>query len=169
MPRFRTNRRCDFQFLVARVLHAYAAVVSDLVSFSFAEGRHPVQPHTAKSGAERRKARRFVLEIPVLFRWMDDQQTAREGAGFCRDISTGGVFLIAFCAVPPLSHPLDLMVLLPPLNPRGPAMRLCSSGSVVRTEPVGQAIGLGVASNFGHFEDSEASSFPEEKVPIPCS
>jgi hypothetical protein len=169
MPRFRTNRRCDFQFLVVHVSPAYAALVFGSVTRSLSQGRQPVQPHAANTGVERRKARRFVLEIPVLFRWMDDQQTACEGAGFCRDISTGGVFLIAFCSVPPLSHPLDLMVLLPPLNPRGPAMRLCSSGSVVRTEPVGQAIGLGVASNFGHFEDSEASSFPEEKVPIPCS
>ena len=166
---FRTNRRCDFQFLVVRVSRAYAAVVSESVRFSVAEGRHPVPPHAAKTGAERRKARRFVLEIPVLFRWTDDQQAACEGAGFCRDISTGGVFVIAFCAVPPLSHPLDLMVLLPPLNPRGPAMQLCSSGSVVRAEPVGQAIGLGIASNFGHFEDSKASSFPEEKISLPSS
>lgn len=169
MPRFRTNRRCDFQFLVVRVSPAYAAVVSGTVTFSISEGRQPVQSHAARTGAERRKARRFVVEIPVLFRWKDDQQTACEGVGFCRDISTGGVFVIAFCAVPPLSHPLELMVLLPRLNPRGPVMRLCSSGSVVRSEPVGQAIGLGIASSFGHFEDSEASSFPEEKVPIPCS
>jgi hypothetical protein len=128
-----------------------------------------VQPHAANTGAERRKARRFVVEIPVLFRWIDDRQSACDGAGFCRDISTRGAFVIAFCAVPPLSQPVDLMVLLPRLHPRGPAMRLCSSGSVVRSEPVGQAIGLGIASNFGHFEDSEASSFPEEKIPIPCS
>lgn len=169
MPRFRTNRRCDFQFLVVRVSPAYAAVVFESVTFSISEGGQPQQTHTASTGAERRKARRFVMEIPILFRWMDDRQTACEGAGFCRDISTGGVFVIAFCAVPPLSHPLELMVLLPRLNPRGPVMRLCSSGSVVRSEPVGQAIGLGIASSFGHFEDSEASSFPEEKVPIPCS
>lgn len=169
MPRFRTKRRCDFQFLVVRVSPAYAAVVFESVTSSSSEGRKPVHPHAANTGAERRKARRFVVEVPVLFRWIDDRQSACEGAGFCRDISTRGVFVIAFCAVPPLSQPMDLMVLLPRLNPRGPALRLCSSGSVVRAEAVGQAIGLGVASNFGHFEDSEASSFAEEKVPIPCS
>ncbi|HKW66267.1 MAG TPA: PilZ domain-containing protein [Terriglobales bacterium] len=109
------------------------------------------------------------MEIPVLFRWMDDRQTACEGAGFCRDISTGGVFVIAFCAVPPLSHPLELMVLLPRLNPRAPAMRLCSSGSVVRVEPVGEATGLGIASAFGDFGDSKASSFPEDKISLPSS
>jgi len=93
MPRFRTNRRCDFQFLVVHVSPAYAAIVFGSVTRSLSQGRQPVQPHAANTGVERRKARRFVLEIPVLFRWMDDQQTACEGAGFCRDISTGGVFL----------------------------------------------------------------------------
>lgn len=127
-----------------------------------------MQRQIAKAVVERRNARRFVLEIPVLFRWMDDRQTACEGAGFCRDISTEGVFVIAFCAVPPLAHPLEVMVLLPPFNPQASAMRLCSTGSVVRVESVGQATGLGIATVFGHFEDSEASSFPEEKVPFPA-
>jgi hypothetical protein len=158
MPCFRTNRQCDFQFLVVLSLPAYAAVVSESLTFSISEGRQLLQTLIATPGAERRKARRFVLEIPVLFRWMDDKQNACEGAGFCRDISTGGVFVVAFCAVPPLARPLDLMVLLPPLAPGGPAMRLCSTGSVVRVEPTGQATGLGIASAFGHFEDSEASS-----------
>ena len=128
-----------------------------------------MRTHIANTGAERRKARRFALDIPVLFRWMDDGQTACEGAGFCRDISTRGVFVIAFCALPPLASALELMVLLPPLNPQGPALRLCSTASVVRVERVGRATGLGIASAFGHFEDSEASSFPEEKFSIPCS
>lgn len=128
-----------------------------------------MRTHIANTGAEWRKARRFALDIPVLFRWMDDGQTACEGAGFCRDISTRGVFVIAFCALPPLASALELMVLLPPLDTQGHAMRLCSTGSVVRVERMGQATGLGIASAFGHFEDSEASSFPEEKVSIPCS
>jgi PilZ domain len=147
---------------------AYAAVVSESVTFSIAEGRQPVPTHIAKTGAERRRTRRFVLEIPVLFRWMDDRQTACEGAGFCRDISTGGVFVVASCAVPPLARSLELMVLLPPFNPQGPAMRLYSTGSVVRVEPVGEAMGLGIASTFGSFDDSEASSFPEKKTPSPA-
>jgi hypothetical protein len=159
MPRFRTNERCDFQFLVARVSPAYAPIVFESVTFSLSEGGQPVQPHVANTGGEHRKARRFVVEIPVLFRWIDDRQTACEGAGFCRDISTSGVFVITFSAIPPVCHPVDLMVLLPHLNAGGPAMRLCSNGSVVRVEAVGQAIGLGITSNFGHLENSEASSF----------
>jgi hypothetical protein len=118
---------------------------------------------------ERRKTRRFVLEIPALFRWMDDGQRPCEGAGFCRDISTSGVFVTTFSAAPPLARKLDLVVLLPPLSPAGSAMQLCSTGSVVRVEPIGKGVGLGIVSAFGDFGDSDrpASSFPEEKVP--CS
>jgi hypothetical protein len=100
---------------------------------------------------------------------MDDRQTACEGAGFCRDISTGGLFVIAFHALPPVASAVELVVLLPPFNPQGPAVRLCSTGSVVRVEPVGEAMGLGIASTFGSLDDSEASSFPEKKVSFSCS
>lgn len=161
--------RHDFRFLVVPALPPYAAVVFESLAGSIREDRQAAQTYTLETGAERRKARRFVLEIPVLFRWMDDGQSAWEGAGFCRDISASGVFMIAFSAAPPLACQLDLIVLPPPLNPGGPAMRLCSSGSVVRMEVVGERMGLGIASTFGDFGDSNrpASSFPEEKVP--CS
>lgn len=107
----------------------------------------------------------------MLFRWTDDSQAAHEGAGFCRDISTEGVLVIAFGAVPPLGRPLELMVLLPPLDPKGPTMRLCATGSVVRMEAVGKATGLGIATVFCDCDNSDhrASSFPEEKVSLSCS
>lgn len=120
---------------------------------------------------ERRKARRFTLEVPVVFRWAGDGQTACEGAGFCRDISINGLFVIAFSAVPPLGRKLDLMVLLPPLNPKAPALRLCSSGSVVRLEPSEEGVGVGIISAFGDFEnpDHPASSLSMVKAAFPCS
>jgi len=119
---------------------------------------------------ERRRARRFALEIPVLLRWVDEGQTACESAGFCRDISTRGVFVIACSAVPFLSCQLDLVVLLPPFNPKAPAMRLCSSGSVVRVEPTEEGVGVGIASAFGDFENMDRpASISQEKAAIPCS
>jgi hypothetical protein len=169
MPRFRTNRRCDFQFLVPHISPAYAAIVFESLAGSIRQGRQAAPTHTLETGAERRKARRFVLEIPVLFRWMDDGQRACEGAGFCRDISTSGVFVISCSAAPPLARKLDLVVLLPSLSPAGPAMQLCSTGSVVRVEPIGKGVGLGIASAFSGLKDSKASSFPEEKSSAPCS
>lgn len=112
------------------------------------------------------------MEIPVLLRWVDEGQTACEGAGFCRDISIRGVFVIACSAAPALSCKVDLVVLLPPFNPRAPAMRLCSSGSVVRVEPMGRGVGVGVgiASTFEDFENSDRpASTSQEKAVIPCS
>lgn len=115
---------------------------------------------------ERRKARRFALEIPVVFRWGgDDGQSRCEGAGFCRDISTHGVFVIAFTVAPPVAGNLDLMVLLPPLNPSSPAMRLCANGMVVRVEPMEDRVGLGIASTFGDLDSSDMASSPVEKNP----
>jgi hypothetical protein len=120
---------------------------------------------------ERRKARRFALEIPVVFRWGgDDGQSRCEGAGFCRDISTHGVFVIAFKVAPPVAGNLDLMVLLPPLNPNSPAMRLCAIGTVVRVERMEDRIGLGIASTFCDLDSSDLASSPvEEKPSIPCT
>ena len=127
--------------------------------------------HAARTGTERRRARRFALELPIIFRWVNDGQTACEATGVCRDISTRGVFVIACSATPALSCRLDLVVLLPPFNPRAPAMRLHSSGSVVRVQAVGEGIGVGITSAFGDFENSDgpASSTSQEKAAIPCA
>ena len=127
--------------------------------------------HAARREKERRRARRFALELPVVFRWVNDGQTACEATGVCRDISTSGVFVIAYSAAPALSCRLDLVVLLPPFNPRTPALRLHSSGSVVRVEAMGKRVGIGITSAFGDFENSDrpASSTSQEKAAIPCS
>lgn len=127
--------------------------------------------HAARTETERRRARRFALELPVLFRWVNDGHTACEATGVCRDISTSGVFVIACSATPAVSCRLDLVVLLPPFNPRAPALRLCSSGSVIRVETMGEGAGVGIAGAFGDFENSDrpASSTSRGKVAIPCS
>lgn len=120
---------------------------------------------------DRRKARRFALEIPAVFRWRgDDGQSRCEGAGFCRDISTCGVFVITFTVTPPLAGKLELIVLLPPLNPSAPAMRLCANGTVVRVEPMEDRVGLGIASTFCDMDSSNMASSPvEEKPSISCT
>jgi PilZ domain-containing protein len=126
--------------------------------------------YTASAAAEQRKARRFALEAPVVFSWSDGQ-TVCEGAGFSRDISTRGLFVIVCSAAPLLACQVELMVLLPPLSPGTPAMRLRSSGSVVRVKNLGKGTGLGITCAFGDFENSDppASSFSEEKPPVTSS
>ena len=160
-----------FGFLFIPVQPAYPAFVSESISYRFSDERQTSPACPLRTAAERRQARRFALEIPVLFRWVDNGQTACEGAGFCRDISTRGVFVVASAGAPPLGCKLDLMVLLPALNPRGPALRLHSTGSVVRVEHMGDEVGVGIFCRFGHFEDSDrlASSTLQENVPFPCS
>ena len=130
------------------------------------------QRQTRMATQERRKARRFALDIPAIFCWGGNDGQARcEGAGFCRDISTSGVFVIAFSTAPPVDRRLDLMVLLPPLNPRVPAMRLSGTGTVVRVERMEDRIGLGIASSFGDIERSgrAASLRPAKENAVPCS
>ena len=121
---------------------------------------------------ERRKARRFALEIPAVFRWGgDDGQATCQGAGFCRDISVSGVFVIAFSVAPPVARKLDLMVLLPPFNPRAPAIRLCAIGTVVRVERMEDRVGLGIAGTFGDLDDLDRplSSLSEGETAVGCS
>jgi len=49
-------------------------------------------------------------------------------------------------------------------------MRLCSSGSVVRVEPTEEGVGVGIASAFGDFENSDRpASTSQEKAVISCS
>ncbi len=67
--------------------------------------------------------------------------------------------MIAFSITPPVDCELDLMVLLPPLTPRMPAMRLCAKGTVVRVERKDDRVGLGIAGSFGNLESSERAAF----------
>jgi hypothetical protein len=149
---------------------AYAVAVSEQETAHSLKDNRPQMPMVRTQ--ERRKARRFALEIPAVFRWGgDDGQSRCEGAGFCRDISTSGVFVIAFTVAPPVAGKLDLMVLLPPLNPSAAALRLCANGTVVRVERMEDRIGLGIASTFCDLDTSErpASSPLEEKPSVPCA
>ncbi len=79
--------------------------------------------------------------------------------------------MIAFSTAPPVDCRLDLMVLLPPLNIRVPAMRLSGTGTVVRVERMEDRIGLGIVSSFGDIErpGRAASLRPAKETAVPCS
>jgi len=82
---------------------------------------------------ERRATCRYLLRLPVILRWTDDNGVTQERGGFTRDISTGGVFVI--CDAPPqLATCIALELLLPPLAADAPGLRLTSSAQVVRAE-----------------------------------
>lgn len=118
---------------------------------------------------ERRRARRFTLGIPVIFHWIDERQLPCVGAGFSRDISIHGLFVVTASAAPPLANQVDLTVLLPALAANGPGLHLQAKGSVVRVHRTGEGLGVGIASALGDFEDSEhaALSLHENEAEAP--
>ena len=124
------------------------------------------EPADREAEVDRRRTRRFELRIPAILQWVDEQRSTRESLGFCRDISTSGLFVIVLSAFPALASRLDVVVFLPPLNSNIPAMQLRATGSVVRVEGMSEGVGVGIASRFGDFADSErpACSLPEEKT-----
>ena len=107
---------------------------------------------------DRRQARRFEMCAPVIFTWTDGEGKPREGAGFSRNISTRGVFVIAHAAVPAVCANMELQVILPSLSSRSQDMELMAQGTVARIEKLAEGTGLGVASLFGMVEDREGSS-----------
>lgn len=112
----------------------------------------------------RRQARRFEMCAPVIFTWTDGQGHTREGAGFSRNISTRGVFVVTHSVVPELSSSMELQVILPWLSSRSRDMELVAQGIVARIETLAKGAGLGIASPFGIVEDPDTSDFSSAVV-----
>ena len=62
---------------------------------------------------KKRKAVRYTLCLPVIFKWTDEGGSPVQEGGFTRDISTGGLY-INCPKLPPIQTPLALEILLPP-------------------------------------------------------
>ncbi len=82
---------------------------------------------------ENRNALRYPLRFPVIFKWHDCDEISRQGGGFTRDISTGGLF-ISSASAPPAGTPLAFEVLLPPLEAKPKNLKLQAEGRVARSE-----------------------------------
>jgi hypothetical protein len=81
---------------------------------------------------ERRKDNRFLLRVPVTFKWTDEQARPHEGSGFSLDISTSGIFVITE-VYPPVGAAVEVEVLLPSLRGFAPqGLRLSAPGIVRR-------------------------------------
>jgi hypothetical protein len=85
--------------------------------------------------AERRRAVRFRLEVPVIVEWTDPLGEKKEDLGRIRDISILGAFVV--CQVPlPAHDAVSLEVYLPPLERNThQQLRLKGSGKVTRMVP----------------------------------
>jgi hypothetical protein len=85
--------------------------------------------------AERRRAVRFHLEVPVIIGWIDPSGEKKEELGRIRDISILGAFVV--CQAPLAAQTaISLEVYLPPLERNThQQLRLKGSGNVTRTSP----------------------------------
>ena len=108
---------------------------------------------------DRRQARRFEMCAPVIFTWTDGQGHTREGAGFSRNISSRGVFVVTHSDLPALCSSMELQVILPSFSSRSRDLELMAQGIVARIEILAEGAGVGIASAFGIVGEPETSGF----------
>jgi hypothetical protein len=96
---------------------------------------------------ERRRAVRYKLCLPLLFKWTDGSRDPIQEAAFTRDISTGGVF-ISCVKCPPVGATLSLEIMLPPNSEiRSHALRLDATAQVIRIASEREERGFGVTGD----------------------
>jgi hypothetical protein len=98
---------------------------------------------------ERRRAVRYKLCLPLLFKWTDGSGNPIQEAAFTRDISTGGVF-ISCVKCPPIGATLSLDIMLPPNSEiRSHALRLDATVQVIRIASELEERGFAGAGDLG--------------------
>ena len=113
---------------------------------------------------ERREVARFVMQCPAIFEWMDETGQSQSGAGFTRDISASGVFIL--CAYPPPegSRP-QIEVLLPAQRHPEQGLKLSSEALVTRVGGTGDGKGFAAVSAFAIVGELDDSSAPLGQAP----
>ena len=104
---------------------------------------------------ERRRVVRFLLRCPAVFEWIEEGQS-QVGAGFTRDISASGVFLLT-AASPPVGTRMRIEVLLPAERPAEEGLKLSSEATVKRVEQGLESTGIGASSEFAFAGDMAGS------------
>jgi PilZ domain len=102
---------------------------------------------------ERRMAVRFLLNAPVIIRWIDASGAEREDLGRIRDISTSGAFFTCH-AVLFVGAKVRLEIHLPAARENAPpGVRLESTGKIIRTTETALGAGFAVRGAFALYED----------------
>jgi hypothetical protein len=103
-----------------------------------------------RSGTEtdRRKTVRYSLRFPVLFRWIENETEERQGGGFSRDVSSGGIYVACDRECPPLNAKVRLEVLVPSAASEAVALKLTASGDVVRMNKTATGCGFAAIAGF---------------------
>ena len=90
-----------------------------------------------------RKAIRFPLEAPIVFRWADSG-IEKQGEGRTHDISEVGAFVLSSIC-PPVGTEISFNIFLPVIPDFEPKTRVEAEGRVLRVE---QARGIGGRDGF---------------------
>lgn len=80
---------------------------------------------------ERRKAKRYLLSAPTIFRWASSEGIPQKGEGTTRDISANGVFVLSKLGPQPGAD-IEIDVYLPSLGGRPRSVQLRGKGKVIR-------------------------------------
>src|SRR5690349_13402932 len=105
---------------------------------------------------EQKRAARFKLRAPVIFRWRDQSQARQEKVGCTREIGICGVF-VTCSTPPPRGTAVELEIQLPPLEWNTlQHLNLRAKGKVVRVTVGNQVSGFFAA--IGSFALHEASA-----------
>ena len=101
---------------------------------------------------DRRSSVRFALRLPVLFQRGEPAAGEERGAGFTRDVSTTGAYILCEKEAerPALDSLLNLQVLIPSLNSASHGLRLTGVATVVRNSTANEELGFAVAGELGH-------------------
>jgi hypothetical protein len=78
-----------------------------------------------------RESVRYSLDLPLTFAWTDKHGRARQGTGFTRDISSGGMYVFSDCC-PDEAASVRCSVLLPRLDGADSMGGIEAVGRVVR-------------------------------------
>jgi hypothetical protein len=100
-----------------------------------------------EASVERREVARFLMQCPAIFEWRDEHGQSHSGAGFTRDISASGVFILS-AHQPPTGSWSQIEVLLPAQQQAEQGLKLSSNALVTRVEGTGEAKGFAAASEF---------------------
>jgi PilZ domain-containing protein len=103
---------------------------------------------------KRRKAERIAVAESVSASWTNGG--AHAISGISRDLSTSGAFF--YCErAPELGSEIELLVTLPPKLAGGDTANVLCRGRVVRVEPSGDDLRVGVAVEFESVEKIPSS------------
>jgi len=102
----------------------------------------------AHTPPQHRSCLRYSLSVPVLYRWVGDDGGERYGAGFTRDVSTAGMYIMCETHPPPIDTPLAIEVSLPSLSSQGTRMNLKAGATVVRKAGPSEIKGFAILTDF---------------------